>query len=102
MPGGGTITIKTYIEKEDYACLEITDTGTGIAEENMGKIFDPFFTTKSDKGTGLGLSVSYGIIERHGGMIEVQSKLGEGTTFIVKLPLSQQERETQAVSTDSR
>ncbi len=50
----------------------------------------PFFTTKSDKGMGLGLSVSYGIIERHGGKIEVQSKVNEGTTFTIKLPLSPQ------------
>ncbi|MBM4312425.1 MAG: HAMP domain-containing protein [Deltaproteobacteria bacterium] len=88
MPGTGTITIKTYTENE-YACMKITDTGAGIAEENMEKIFDPFFTTKSDKGTGLGLSVSYGIIERHGGKIEVQSKLNEGTSFVIKLPLSE-------------
>lgn len=89
MPGAGTITIKTYTENDQYACLRITDTGTGIAEENLGKIFDPFFTTKGDKGTGLGLSVSYGIIERHGGIIEVQSRLNEGTTFVIKLPLRQ-------------
>lgn len=98
MPGGGTIIIKTYMEKEEYACLKITDTGTGISEENMGKIFDPFFTTKSDKGTGLGLSVSYGIIERHGGKIEVQSKMNEGTTFVIKLPLCPQGRENPAAS----
>jgi two-component system NtrC family sensor kinase len=98
MPGGGTIIIKTYTEKEDYACLKITDTGTGITEENMGKIFDPFFTTKSDKGTGLGLSVSYGIIERHGGKIEVQSKINEGTTFVIKLPLCPQGKENPAAS----
>jgi two-component system NtrC family sensor kinase len=98
MPGGGTIVIETYTEKEDYACLKITDTGTGITEENMGKIFDPFFTTKSDKGTGLGLSVSYGIIERHGGKIEVQSKVNEGTTFVIKLPLCPQGRANPAAS----
>jgi len=86
MPGGGKIDIKTYA-KDGYACLQISDTGIGIPEEHIDKIFDPFFTTKSS-GTGMGLSVSYGIIERHGGKIEVQSKLGEGTTFIIKLPLS--------------
>jgi two-component system, NtrC family, sensor kinase len=95
MPGTGTITIKTYTENE-YACLKITDTGTGIAEENMEKIFDPFFTTKSDKGTGLGLSVSYGIIERHGGKIEVQSKLNEGTSFVIKLPLCRSDEKPTA------
>ncbi|MEW6333997.1 MAG: ATP-binding protein [Thermodesulfobacteriota bacterium] len=96
MPAGGTITIATYTEKEEYACLKITDTGTGISEENLGKIFDPFFTTKNDKGTGLGLSVSYGIVERHGGIIEVQSKLFEGTTFVIKLPLCPQGKERPA------
>jgi two-component system NtrC family sensor kinase len=64
----------------------------------MEKIFDPFFTTKSDKGTGLGLSVSFGIIERHGGKIEVQSRVNKGTTFTIKLPLSPQGRETMAAS----
>lgn len=98
MPEGGTITITTYTDKEEYACLKITDTGIGIAEENMEKIFDPFFTTKSDKGTGLGLSVSYGIIERHGGKIEVQSKMNEGTTFVIKLPLDPTDRENPAAS----
>ena len=88
MPGGGEIHIMTYTEKDEYACLKITDTGAGISEENLEKVFDPFFTTKSDKGMGLGLSVSYGIIERHGGKIEVQSKVNEGTTFTIKLPLS--------------
>jgi two-component system NtrC family sensor kinase len=98
MSGGGTITIKTYTEKDEYACLKITDTGTGIAEENMGKIFDPFFTTKSDKGTGLGLSVSYGIIERHDGKIEVQSKMNQGTTFVIKLPVCPKGGENPAAS----
>jgi two-component system NtrC family sensor kinase len=99
MPNGGNITIKTYTENEEYVCLQITDTGSGIAEEDLEKIFDPFFTTKNDKGTGLGLSVSYGIIERHGGKITVQSKVNEGTTFTVKLPLNPQGKETRAAST---
>jgi two-component system NtrC family sensor kinase len=98
MPNGGRIHIKTYTEDAEYACLQVADTGAGIREEDMGKIFDPFFTTKSDKGTGLGLSVSFGIIERHGGKIEVQSKVNEGTTFTIKLPLSPQGRETMAAS----
>ncbi len=98
MLGSGNIHIKTYTENEEYACLKITDTGTGISEENLEKIFDPFFTTKSDKGMGLGLSVSYGIIERHGGRIDVQSKVNEGTTFTIKLPMSLQGKETPAAS----
>ena len=63
------------------------DTGGGIRKEDMGRIFDPFFTTKpEDKGTGLGLSVCYTIIQRHGGVIEVESELGKGASFIIDLP----------------
>jgi two-component system NtrC family sensor kinase len=68
--------------------IAIVDTGCGIPEADLKRIFDPFFTTKGvGKGTGLGLSVSHGIIEAHGGTIEVASKVGEGTTFRVCLPL---------------
>lgn len=69
--------------------ISIADTGCGIPEQNLRRIFDPFFTSKEvGKGTGLGLSVSHGIVEAHGGSIEVQSKVGEGTTFSVFLPLT--------------
>lgn len=68
--------------------LRIQDTGRGIARENLGRIFDPFFTTKDD-GTGLGLSIVYGIIERHGGSIAVESTPGQGTTFTLSLPAPQ-------------
>jgi len=69
--------------------ISIVDTGCGIPEKNLRRIFDPFFTSKEvGKGTGLGLSVSHGIVEAHGGIIEVQSKVGEGTTFSVFLPLT--------------
>lgn len=68
--------------------LTVSDNGEGIPPENLTKIFDPFFTTKSEgKGVGLGLAVSYGIIQAHGGEIEVKSKPGEGATFVVSLPL---------------
>ena len=68
--------------------IVFTDTGAGIPEENIHKIFDPFFTTKdATKGTGLGLAVSYGIIKKHGGEIEVASTVGLGTTFTVRLPI---------------
>ena len=68
--------------------LSIIDTGCGIPEKNLKRIFDPFFTSKEvGKGTGLGLSVSHGIVSAHGGMIEVESKVGEGTTFRIFLPL---------------
>lgn len=85
--GQGTITIRTGTEG-DQVWVAISDTGAGIAPENMARIFDPFFTTKPvGKGTGLGLSLCYGIVERHGGRIEVRSVVGEGTTFRVRLPI---------------
>src|SRR5450631_3175897 len=69
--------------------ISIVDTGCGIPETNLRRIFDPFFTSKDvGKGTGLGLSVSHGIVEAHGGLIEVESKVGEGSTFRVLLPLT--------------
>ncbi|MGP0565411.1 MULTISPECIES: MASE1 domain-containing protein [unclassified Nitrospina] len=83
----GNISIRTDLEKNNIH-LEITDTGQGIPPDGMKNIFDPFFTTKpSVKGTGLGLSVSYGIVKMHGGDIQVESKPGEGTRFIVILPV---------------
>jgi len=75
------------------ALLEVsfTDTGSGIPEKDVTKIFDPFFTTKEiGKGTGLGLAVTYGIVQAHGGHIEVESLVGEGTTFRIQLPLEPQ------------
>jgi len=83
----GRITVRTrYLPDEKMVMVEISDTGVGIKEEDLSKIFDPFFTTK-EKGTGLGLSVVYGIINAHKGHISVKSKVGEGTTFTIKLPL---------------
>jgi signal transduction histidine kinase len=74
---------------KDAISLEVADTGEGIHPEHLSKIFDPFFTTKAEgKGVGLGLAVVYGIIDAHGGDISVQSKVGEGTKFVVQLPLS--------------
>ncbi|MBI9102645.1 MAG: hypothetical protein JEY99_09530 [Spirochaetales bacterium] len=82
----GVITIDTYLEN-DFTVVRICDNGTGISNENLAKLFDPFFTTKGvGEGTGLGLSISHGIIEKHGGKIEVESIPGEGTCFFVKLP----------------
>ncbi len=85
----GKLLINTRSDrKHKTAILEVKDNGEGIAPENLPKIFDPFFTTKGEgKGVGLGLSVVYGIVDAHGGDIEVKSKVGEGTTFIVTLPL---------------
>jgi PAS domain S-box-containing protein len=85
----GTITIRTYRHDDDKVCVDISDTGKGIAPENINRIFEPFFTTKPvGKGTGLGLSLSYGIIKRHGGQIEVESTEGQGTTFRLILPIN--------------
>lgn len=84
----GTITISTRTE-EGFAVVEVRDTGKGIPEDKIGSIFDPFFTTKPvGSGTGLGLSISYGIIEDHGGDISVESEVGVGTTFTIRLPLA--------------
>jgi two-component system NtrC family sensor kinase len=90
MPGGGVITIKTGLDGDQrFVRAEVTDTGTGIPEENLSKIFDPFFTTKeAGAGTGLGLAVTYGIVQRHEGTIEVKSEEHKGTTFIIRLPRS--------------
>ncbi|MDY6972151.1 MAG: ATP-binding protein [Thermodesulfobacteriota bacterium] len=72
--------------------IAISDTGDGIFEENLSKLFDPFFTTKDmGKGTGLGLTVSHRIVENHHGIIEVESQVGKGTTFLVKLPVGKEE-----------
>jgi len=92
MSEGGTLTI-TVTSKDGFVRTAFTDTGVGIKPEHMKKLFTPFFTTKSEvKGVGLGLSVSYGIIERHSGKIEVQSEVGKGSTFTVVLPVSTSEK----------
>jgi two-component system NtrC family sensor kinase len=87
MPNGGTLTVITRRDGKKIA-IEITDTGTGIRKEHIDKIFDSFFTTKGEvKGVGLGLSVCYGFIKEHGGDVEVKSRIGTGTTFIITLPV---------------
>ena len=84
---GGTLTISSY-QKENYLVFAVSDTGTGIPEANLDRIFDPFFTTKPvGKGTGLGLSICYGVIEKMGGKLEVESTAGTGTTFLISIPL---------------
>jgi two-component system cell cycle sensor histidine kinase/response regulator CckA len=100
--GGGTLSIQTYAVKSDqvaelgsdilpvadYSALSVTDTGTGIAPSVLGKIFEPFFTTKEvGKGTGLGLSTVYGIVKQSGGFIFADSKVGEGSRFVIYLPV---------------
>ncbi|UPU35396.1 ATP-binding protein [Geomonas paludis] len=86
--GEGMVMVVTGIDPaQRMAFIKISDNGCGIPEANLDRIFDPFFTTKSNKGTGLGLSVSYGIIQEHGGHIEVQSQEGAGTTFTILFPI---------------
>lgn len=84
------IKIKSFANN-DHVIITFTDSGPGISDENLTKIFEPFFTTKKEgKGTGLGLWVSYGIVKSFQGEIKVSSKLGEGTTFTIKLPINNQ------------
>ncbi|MBC7249440.1 MAG: response regulator [Anaerolineae bacterium] len=91
MPDGGTLRLVTRSLGDEVQII-FADTGIGIPPENIKRIFDPFFTTKEvGQGTGLGLSVSYGIVEQHGGTIEVESKVGVGTTFIITLPVMREE-----------
>lgn len=104
--GGGTLTIQTYSVKSDqvaelgsdilpiadYSALSVTDTGCGIAPSVLGKIFEPFFTTKEvGKGTGLGLSTVYGIVKQSGGFIFADSRIDEGTRFVIYLPVHREE-----------
>ena len=100
MPQGGHLTLRTsrlHLDKNsgaryeatpgDYVLLEVCDTGVGISEEDQQRIFEPFFTTKGRVGTGLGLPTVLGIVQQTGGWIAVDSRLGEGTTFRIGLPL---------------
>ena len=87
---GGTLTIKTNI-KDGIAEVSFTDTGCGMTKEHLSKLFAPFFTTKeTGKGTGLGLAISYGIVQSHNGDIDVESEVGKGSTFRIKLPVEKQ------------
>ncbi len=89
MPEGGTLRVESARSDDgEQVMVTVTDTGIGIAPEVLPRIFDPFFTTSDvGRGTGLGLSVSYGIVKRHGGTIDVTSKPGSGSTFIISLPI---------------
>ena len=87
MPHGGSLRISTLVEGNAVKIV-LADNGIGIPRENLSRIFDAFFTTKGKvSGVGLGLSVSYGIVHQHRGIITVSSSVGEGTTFVVSLPL---------------
>jgi two-component system NtrC family sensor kinase len=90
MNGNGQLTMTTrHNQAKGFIEVEISDTGSGITAENLDKIFDPFFTTKeTGHGVGLGLAISYGIIKEHGGSIAVESEVGKGTTFTIRLPIT--------------
>ncbi len=93
--GEGKIVISTSQTSEDFT-ISIRDTGAGIPAAIRSRIFDPFFTTKEvGRGTGLGLAISYGIVQDHGGSIEVESEEGIGTEFIVKIPLDLESRKAK-------
>jgi two-component system, NtrC family, sensor kinase len=84
---GGVIRVSTSLDdKRREIHITISDTGEGIPDDMINKIFDPFFTTKAD-GNGLGLAITHGIIEQHGGRIDVQSNVGEGTIFNIRIPM---------------
>ena len=84
----GEIRIQSYVNPNRKAVgVGVADTGGGIPPDDIVKIFEPFFSTKKN-GTGLGLAVSYGIVQKHGGNIQVSSRLGEGTQFTVEIPVS--------------
>ena len=98
IPDGGRITCSTGMAEDGSLIAEISDTGIGIAPENVAKIYDPFYTTKGvGQGTGLGLAVSYGIIQEHAGRISVESEPGQGTTFRITLPSARVRARLQAV-----
>ena len=90
MPEGGQLVIKSEAPSPDWVTISIKDTGVGISEENLEKLFEPLFTTKA-KGIGLGLAISKTLARGHRGNIDVKSEVGKGSTFTVKLPISQKE-----------
>jgi signal transduction histidine kinase/HD-like signal output (HDOD) protein/CheY-like chemotaxis protein len=98
MDGGGTLTVDTSLTPaKDRILIKFTDTGKGIPKEDLPHVFEPFFTTKEEgEGTGLGLAMSYGIVTSHGGEIDVDSAIGEGTSFTVELPVAVDVKEMMA------
>jgi signal transduction histidine kinase len=98
IPDGGSIKIATIPSEDHSLVVEVSDTGMGIAPENVAKIYDPFYTTKGvGRGTGLGLAVSYGIVQEHSGHISVESTPGLGTKFRITMPTAHARARLQAV-----
>jgi signal transduction histidine kinase len=94
MPQDGKLSISAQTTDEPFVRLDISDSGCGIPPENLKHIFEPFFSTKTNQGgTGLGLSITYGLVQELGGRIKVESKVNEGTTFIIYLPTTKQKEE---------
>jgi signal transduction histidine kinase len=88
MPRGGWLSVATRIDG-DRVLAEVADTGSGIPSEHLARIYDPFFTTKAiGRGTGLGLSITYGIVHEHDGTIGCDSAVGQGTRFMLRLPIA--------------
>jgi CheY-like chemotaxis protein len=98
LPGGGTIRLRVLVEGE-LAIIEVIDSGLGMSAEVQARVFEPFFTTKGDAGTGLGLSMVFGIVEQHGGKIDVRSSPGNGTTLRISLPLIEPSARSKATGT---
>lgn len=96
MPGGGELTLQTRLLDPQQVEIEVQDTGVGMAPDVMPRIFDPFFTTRGVEGTGLGLAVSWTIIQRHGGTIDVESEPGVGSRFFIRLPVALEEMKEPA------
>jgi signal transduction histidine kinase/CheY-like chemotaxis protein len=101
MPAGGTLTVRTWSDRQS-TFLAVSDTGVGIPEPTRARIFEPFFTTKGERGNGLGLSVVFGIVERHRGEIRVESEVGRGSTFTVRLPVLTRSSDPPAPTETSR
>jgi signal transduction histidine kinase len=98
MPKGGWLSVTTRHDN-GQAVVEIADTGFGIPSEHLSRIYDPFFTTKAiGRGTGLGLSITYGIVREHGGTLNCDSAVGQGTRFVLALPLVSAEPPQSAVA----
>jgi two-component system NtrC family sensor kinase len=87
MPGGGRISFRTW-NKDNTVCMSISDNGSGMSKDVQMKIFDPFYSTKGVEGSGLGMSVGYGIIGKHSGNIDIESQIGKGTVFTIRLPVA--------------